>query len=60
MQLKSRQEIRIMMKWKFTNLSDEDFDIINGDKEGMLDRLATKIQKTRAEVEFLFAELQKQ
>lgn len=59
MQLRSWREIRVMMKWRFANLRDEDFDIINGDKEGTLDRLATKIRKTRAELEFIFAEIQK-
>jgi len=48
-----------MMKWRFADLSDEDFEIINDDKEGMLDRLASKLRKTRTELELLFAELQK-
>ena len=59
MKLRSWREIRIMMKWRFADLSDEDFEIVNDDKEGMLDRLASKIRKTRAELELLFAELQK-
>ena len=59
MKLRSWREIRIMMKWRFADLSDEDFEIINDDKEGMLDRLASKLRKTRTELELLFAELQK-
>jgi len=59
MQLRSWREIRIMMKWKFPNLTDSDFEVHTGDKEEMLDRLASKIQITRTELEFLFVELQK-
>ncbi|MFZ9046743.1 MAG: hypothetical protein ACO2ZZ_12860 [Cyclobacteriaceae bacterium] len=60
MKLRSWREIRIMMKWKFDNLTDEDFEIKNGDKESMLDCLAAKIQKSRADLELIFAELQQQ
>lgn len=59
MQLRSWREIRIMMKWRFANLADSDFEAHTGDKEEMLDRLALKIKKTRVELESLFAELQK-
>ena len=59
MQLRSWREIRVMMKWRFPNLTDSDFDVIEKDKEEVLDLLAAKIQKTRAELESLFAELQK-
>lgn len=59
MQLRSWREIRIMMKWRFPNLKDSDFEVNTGDKEEMLNRLANKIQKTRVELESLFAELQK-
>ena len=44
-----------MMKWKFAILNDEDFEIVDGDKDGMLNRLANKLQKTRVELELLFA-----
>lgn len=57
--IRSWREIKVMMKWQFTVLNDADFNIINGDKEKMLERLASKIKKTRAELESLFAELQK-
>ena len=36
-----------MLKWRFSILSDTDFEIDKGDREGMLDRLAAKLQKTR-------------
>ncbi|MDW3196768.1 MAG: hypothetical protein R8G66_30615 [Cytophagales bacterium] len=47
-----------MMKWRFANLDDADFEIVNGDKERTLDQLASKLQKTRVELERLIAELQ--
>ena len=59
MQIRSWREIRVMMKWRFPDLSDNDFEITDGDKEGTLDRLAAKIKKTRVELELLLAELQK-
>ncbi len=59
MNVRSWREIRIMMKWRFPALTDRDFEIVHGDREGMLDRLAGKLQKTREELESLFAELQK-
>ena len=59
MQLRSWREIRIMMKWRFPNLTDSDFEVNDGDREKMLDRLAAKIKKTRVELESLFAEIQK-
>ncbi len=59
MHFRSWREIRVMMKWRFPILTDGDFEIVDGDKEGMLDRLARKLQKTRNELESLFAELQK-
>ncbi len=48
-----------MMKWQFVDLTDSDFEIIDGDKELTLDKLAHKLQKTRVELERLIAELQK-
>ena len=48
-----------MMKWRFPNLTDSDFEARTDDNEEMLDKLAAKIQKTRVELEFLLAELQK-
>ena len=48
-----------MLKWRFSGLSDADFEFKEGEKESMLDRLAAKLQKTRPELESLFDELQK-
>lgn len=59
MQLRSWREIRVMMKWKFPILTDSDFEVHTGDKEETLDRLASKIQKTREELKSLFDEIQK-
>lgn len=43
---------------RFPVLRDEDFLFEPGERENMLDRLATKLSKTRTELESLFAELQ--
>lgn len=56
--MRSWREIRVMMKWRFADLNDADFEIIDGDKERTLDKLANKLQKTRVELERLIAELQ--
>lgn len=42
----------------FPTLQDEDFSFAPGERENMMDRLAAKLSKTRAELESLFAELQ--
>ena len=57
--IRSWREIKIMLKWRFSGLSDADFEFKEGEKESMLDRLAAKLQKTRPELESLFDELQK-
>jgi len=56
---RSWREIKVMLKWRFSVLSDADFTYEKGEKESMLDSLATKLQKTRSELELIFAELQK-
>ena len=56
--MRSWREVRVMMKWRFADLDDADFEIVNGDKERTLDKLASKLQKTRVELERLIAELQ--
>lgn len=56
--MRSWREIRVMMKWRFADLNDADFEIIDGDKERTLEKLANKLQKTRVELERLIAELQ--
>lgn len=49
-----------MLKWRFPFLTDDDFEFEEGNRETMLNRLAEKINKTRTELELIFAELQKQ
>ncbi|MDW7694714.1 general stress protein CsbD [Flammeovirgaceae bacterium SG7u.111] len=56
--LRSWREQKVMLKWRFSCLTDEDFAYKEGQKEGMLDRLSKKLGKTREELELLFAELQ--
>lgn len=56
--MRSWREIRVMMKWRFADLNDADFEIVDGDKDRTLDQLASKLQKTRIELERLIAELQ--
>lgn len=56
--LRSWREQKVMLKWRFPDLKDEDFQFEEGQKETMLTRLAEKLQKSRLELEALFAELQ--
>lgn len=48
-----------MLKWRFSILSDADFAFDEDQRENMLDLLADKLNKTRAELGLLFSELQK-
>ena len=57
--LRSWREQKIMLKRKFPILSDEDFHFENDDRESMLNKLCDKLNKTKAELELLFAELQR-
>lgn len=57
--VRSWREQKIMLKRRFPVLCDEDFLVELGDRENMLTRLANKLNKTRLELELLFAELQK-
>ncbi len=56
--LRSWREQKIMLKWRFPNLSDEDFAFEQEDRESMLTKLGNKLNKTRAELESLFMEIQ--
>lgn len=56
--VRSWREQKVMLKRRFPNLSDDDFEYEEGHRESMLARLAVKLEKTRAELEALFAELQ--
>lgn len=59
MEVRSWREIKVMLKWKFGALSDKDFEFDEAHRESMLDQLAKKLNKSRTELESLFAELQK-
>ena len=56
--LRSWREQKIMLKRRYATLNDEDFVYEEGNREGMLKKLAAKLSKSMAELEFLFAELQ--
>ncbi|MFC4871966.1 hypothetical protein [Negadavirga shengliensis] len=57
--LRSWREQKIMLKRRFPFLTDNDFLIDEHGRDSMLDRLSEKLKKTRAELELLFAELQR-
>jgi hypothetical protein len=57
--LRSWREQKIMLKRRFPVLSDEDFHFELGNRENMLIRFEKKLNKSRLELESLFAELQK-
>jgi hypothetical protein len=57
--VRSWREQKVMLKRRFPILCDEDFALEEDGKENMLMRLQTKLKKTREEIEFLFAELQR-
>lgn len=56
--VRSWREQKAMLKMRFPVLRDEDFVYEEGDKETMLERLRAKLNKSREELESLFAELQ--
>lgn len=55
---RSWREQKVMLKQRYSILIDSDFEFIEGQKEGMLDKLSLKLNKTREELKLLFAELQ--
>lgn len=56
--VRSWREQKVMLKWMFPTLLEEDLDYELKDRESMLDKLETKLNKTRVELEKLFAEFQ--
>jgi uncharacterized protein YjbJ (UPF0337 family) len=56
--IRSWREQKIMLKWRFPILSDEDFLFAEGKREEMLKKLQEKLGKTRTELELVLAELQ--
>lgn len=55
---RSWREQKVMLKQRFVNLKDKDFEYKEGQRESMLDKLSRKLKKTRQELEIIFAELQ--
>lgn len=55
---RSWREQKVMLKRRFSNLLDSDFDFNEEQQEKMLDRLSVKLNKTREELKILFEELQ--
>jgi len=47
-----------MLKQRFTILLDLDFEYPEGQKEQMMESLSKKLEKTRSELDLIFAELQ--
>jgi hypothetical protein len=56
--LRSWREQKVLLKRMFSNLTDEDFVYEEGEKEFMLERLRTKLGKSKAELEMIFAQIQ--
>jgi hypothetical protein len=56
--VRSWREQKVMLKRRFPFLSDEDFSFEKDDREMMLVKLEAKLNKSRIELESLFAELQ--
>lgn len=55
---RSWREQRILLKRKFPILSDEDLTFEEDNKESMFRKLEIKLNKTKRELELIFAELQ--
>lgn len=58
--LRSWREQKVMLKWRFSILSDEDFAYEDGQKEEMFARLRAKLGKSKEELDRILAELQLQ
>lgn len=56
--LRSWREQKIILKRWFPILSDQDFEV-DQDREEMMNGLALKLKKSRAELELIFEELQR-
>ncbi|MFC3881035.1 hypothetical protein ACFOSV_12650 [Algoriphagus namhaensis] len=55
---RSWREQKVMLKRRFSNLLDLDFEYQEGERERMMERLSLKLEKSRDELESIFAELQ--
>lgn len=56
--VRSWREQKVMLKRRFPILSDEDFVFEKDGRENMLKKLEAKLNKSRFELDSLFAELQ--
>jgi hypothetical protein len=56
--LRSWREQKVMLKRRFSILLDLDFEYQEGQREKMMENLSLKLQKTRPELDLIFAELQ--
>ncbi|MFA0963659.1 hypothetical protein AB9P05_17775 [Roseivirga sp. BDSF3-8] len=57
--IRSWREIKVMMKYHFPVLTENDFIIENDDREGMLTNLAMKLRKSRPDLDRVMADLQR-
>ncbi len=58
--LRSWREQKVLLKRMFTTLSDEDLAFEEHNREEMIDRLRTKLGKSKEEMDKLMADLQMQ
>lgn len=56
--IRSWREQKVMLKRRFSILLDLDFEYQEGQREKMMENLSVKLEKTRPELELIFAELQ--
>jgi hypothetical protein len=56
--IRSWREQKVLLKRRFSVLTDEDFIYEEGKKEFMIERLCAKLGKTKTELELIFAEIQ--
>lgn len=57
--IRSWREQKIMLKNRFPFLNDFDFDFEEGNRDTMLQKLEVRLNKSRSELEMLFADLQR-
>jgi len=57
--VRSWREQKVMLRWRFPFLKEEDFEYKEGHRESMLTHLAKTLNKTKAEIDLLFAEIQR-